>query len=44
VTGAGGALAILELELLDPVLFFVHHPDGASTFAAVIKDRLRVRA
>jgi hypothetical protein len=40
VTGAGGEPALLELELLDPVLFFVHHEDGAATFAAVLKERL----
>ena len=32
--------ALLELELLDPVLFFVHHPTGAATFARVLSDRL----
>jgi hypothetical protein len=28
-----GGPALLELELLDPVLFFPQHPDGAVTLA-----------
>ena len=35
-----GTCAVLELELLDPVLFFVDHPAGASTFAEVLAARL----
>ena len=35
-----GTPAILELELLDPVLFFVHHPAGATAFAEVLAERL----
>jgi O-ureido-D-serine cyclo-ligase len=31
-----GASAVLELELLDPALFFDHHPPGASRFANVL--------
>ncbi len=40
VTGAGGAPAILELELLDPRLFFAIAPDRAARFAEVIVARL----
>jgi glutathione synthase/RimK-type ligase-like ATP-grasp enzyme len=40
VTRTDGAPAVLELELLDPVLFFVHQPDAATTFAAVLTERL----
>ena len=35
-----GTPAVLELELLDPVLFFVDHPAGAATFAEVLAARL----
>jgi glutathione synthase/RimK-type ligase-like ATP-grasp enzyme len=35
-----GGPALLELELLDPVLFFVHHPEGAVAFARVLRDRI----
>jgi glutathione synthase/RimK-type ligase-like ATP-grasp enzyme len=38
-----GVPALLELELLDPMLFFVHHPEGAATFARVLCTRLRQR-
>ncbi len=38
-----GEPALLELELLDPVLFFVHHPAGASRFADVLRDHLTDR-
>jgi glutathione synthase/RimK-type ligase-like ATP-grasp enzyme len=31
-----GRPALLELELLDPVLFFVHHREGAEAFARVL--------
>jgi hypothetical protein len=34
-----GVPALLELELLDPVLFFVTHPEGARDFAAVLRAR-----
>lgn len=40
VAGADGAPLVLELELLDPVLFFAHHPEGAATFARVLAARL----
>ena len=40
VTGAGGAPALLELELLDPMLFFVTDPAQAAHFAEVIAARL----
>jgi O-ureido-D-serine cyclo-ligase len=38
-----GEPALLELELLDPVLFFVHHPAGSSRFANVLRDHLTNR-
>ena len=40
VTGAGGVPALLELELLDPMLFFVTDPARAAHFAEVIAARL----
>jgi glutathione synthase/RimK-type ligase-like ATP-grasp enzyme len=40
VTLDHGAPALLELELLDPVLFFVTHSPAATTFARVITRRL----
>jgi hypothetical protein len=33
VRRSDGELALLELELLDPMLFFRHHPEGATMFA-----------
>jgi hypothetical protein len=39
VEGADGAQALLELELLDPVLFFPQHRDAASTYARVLSAR-----
>jgi hypothetical protein len=36
VQRADGVPALLELELLDPVLFFVHHLEGAVTLARVL--------
>jgi glutathione synthase/RimK-type ligase-like ATP-grasp enzyme len=38
-----GQSALLELELLDPVLFFVHHPEGAARFADVLHHHLALR-
>jgi len=38
-----GQPALLELELLDPALFLVHHPAGASRFANVLRDHLTDR-
>jgi glutathione synthase/RimK-type ligase-like ATP-grasp enzyme len=35
-----GSPAVLELELLDPALFFEHHPEGAARFARVLRDRI----
>jgi hypothetical protein len=35
-----GSPAVLELELLDPALFFEHNPEGALRFARVLRDRL----
>ena len=40
VERADGAPAVLELELLDPALFFVHHPEGAVRLADVLRYRL----
>ena len=40
VTSGGGAPAVLELELLDPRMFFVTHPAQAARFAEVIAARL----
>ena len=40
VTLDDGTPALLELELLDPVLFFVTHPPAATTFARVLRRRL----
>jgi hypothetical protein len=36
VTVADGTDAVLELELLDPALFFEHHAPGADRFAEVL--------
>ena len=41
VTRSDGTPAVLELELLDPALFFELHPEGAPRFARVLRDRLR---
>jgi O-ureido-D-serine cyclo-ligase len=35
-----GSPAVLELELLEPALFFEHHPEGARHFARVLRDRI----
>ena len=40
VTSGGGAPAVLELELLDPMMFFVTDPARAARFAEVIAARL----
>ncbi len=40
VEAADGGQALLELELLDPVLFFPQHPDAAATYARVLSARL----
>jgi glutathione synthase/RimK-type ligase-like ATP-grasp enzyme len=40
VERADGETAVLELELLDPVLFFVVAPGAADTFARVLLDRI----
>jgi O-ureido-D-serine cyclo-ligase len=37
VQGADGRPALLELELLDPVLFFATDPGGAERFARVLR-------
>jgi glutathione synthase/RimK-type ligase-like ATP-grasp enzyme len=41
VEGADGEQAILELELLDPVLFFPEHPQAAVTYARVLSAAIR---
>jgi hypothetical protein len=40
VEGTDGGHALLELELLDPVLFFPEHPDAAATYAEVLSARI----
>lgn len=40
VEGADGAPALLELELLDPVLFFAVVPERTPVFAQVVRARL----
>jgi glutathione synthase/RimK-type ligase-like ATP-grasp enzyme len=40
VPGDDGSPALLELELLDPALFFEHHPPGAIRFAEVLEGQL----
>jgi glutathione synthase/RimK-type ligase-like ATP-grasp enzyme len=35
-----GSPAVLELELLDPALFFEHYPEGATRFARVLRNCL----
>jgi glutathione synthase/RimK-type ligase-like ATP-grasp enzyme len=40
VEGADGEPALLELELLDPVLFFAVVPERTTAFAAVVRERL----
>jgi hypothetical protein len=40
VRGTAGDPLLLELELLDPLLFFAWHPDKAAGFARVLADRL----
>jgi glutathione synthase/RimK-type ligase-like ATP-grasp enzyme len=40
VEGADGEPALLELELLDPVLFLAVVPERTAAFAAVVRERL----
>ena len=40
VERSDGAPALLELELLDPMLFFVEAPDAADAFARVLRERI----
>ena len=40
VRGTRGGPLLLELELLDPLLFFAWHPDKAGGFARVLAERL----
>jgi hypothetical protein len=44
VRGVGGDPLLLELELLDPLLFFAWHPDKVGGFARVLADRLEAGA
>ncbi len=44
VRGVGGDPLLLELELLDPLLFFAWHPDKVGGFARVLADRLEADA
>lgn len=44
VEGADAEPAVLELELLDPVLFFAVVPDRTAAFAEVVKGRLEGRS
>jgi glutathione synthase/RimK-type ligase-like ATP-grasp enzyme len=39
-----GRLVLMELELLEPALFFGMHSSGADLFARALADRLRLRA
>ncbi len=43
VTTPQGTPALLELELLDPVLSFPHHADGAVTLARELAGRVEAR-
>ena len=36
-----GALAVIELELVEPALWLQHAPDGGASFAAAIRERAR---
>jgi len=40
VERSDGEPAVLELELLDPVLFFVEAPESAAAFARVLRERI----
>ena len=40
VRGAGGTPLLLELELLDPLLFFAGQPDKVGGLAQVLADRV----
>jgi len=44
VERSDGEPAVLELELLDPVLYFVEAPGSAATFAQVLRERITRRA
>ena len=38
VRDADGALAVIELELIEPALWLQHAPDGGEGFAAAVKS------
>jgi O-ureido-D-serine cyclo-ligase len=40
VSSADGSPAVLELELLDPALFFENQPSAATRFAQVLRERM----
>jgi hypothetical protein len=40
VIGEDGRFLLMELELIEPSLFFEHAPDGGKTFAAVVRGLL----
>jgi O-ureido-D-serine cyclo-ligase len=41
IRGADGAPVVLELELTEPSLFFVHAPGSAQRFARAVLERAR---
>ena len=43
VGGDGGALQIMELELIEPALWLQHAPDGGAAFGAAIKAAIATR-
>ena len=43
VAGDGGALQIMELELIEPALWLQHAPDGGAAFGAAIKAATAAR-
>ena len=43
VAGDGGALQIMELELIEPALWLQHAPDGGAAFGAAIKAAIAAR-
>ena len=38
VRDSAGALAVIELELIEPALWLQHAPDGGESFAAAVRD------
>jgi hypothetical protein len=39
-----GALVLMEVELIEPDLFFNFHPDGAERFASAIENAINTSA